>query len=99
MIKQIIKFLVIAIFLYVLIVLQSSIFPLHYLSFILGFLFILGFNLFESSSRINGVIISLWAGLLIDIYSSVFFFGFYAILFMALSILLKLIVSRYVRIP
>lgn len=99
MIKQIIKFLIIAVFLYLLIVLQSSVFPLSYLSFVLGFLFVLVFNLIEPSVNWTGIIIALWAGILIDIYSSTFFFGFYAIILMALSIVIKVIISRYVRIP
>lgn len=99
MIKQIIKVLVIAAFLYCLIVLQSSVLPLSYLSFVLGFLFVLVYNLLELSKQWTGIIIALWAGILIDIYASTFFFGFYAIVLMGLAMLIKVIISRYVRIP
>ncbi|MCK9578323.1 hypothetical protein M0R01_02395 [bacterium] len=99
MIKGITKLLVSAILLFLIIVLQSSIFPLGYLGFILGILFVLIFNLIEKSSSYSGVFVALWAGILIDIYSSSFFFGFYSIILMALAIIIKIVISKYVRIP
>lgn len=99
MIKRILKFLLSAFVLYLLIVLESSIFHLSFLSFILGLIFVITFNVIESPSKSTGIFVALWAGLLIDIYSSVFFFGFYSIVLMAIAILLKLFIVRYVRIP
>ena len=99
MIKRILKFLLSAFVLYLLIVLESSIFHLSFLSFLLGLIFVIAFNVIESPSKSTGIFVALWAGLLIDIYSSVFFFGFYSIVLMAIAILLKLFIVRYVRIP
>jgi len=99
MIKQVIKFLIIGIFFYLIIIIQASIFYFTFPSLLLITLFILGYNLLESPSQKTGIFIALWAGLLIDIYSSTFFFGFYSIIFMAITIFLKSFISRYVRIP
>ncbi|MDD5639703.1 MAG: hypothetical protein PHR47_02810 [Candidatus Pacebacteria bacterium] len=99
MIKQVVKFLLIAIFLYLLIMIQTSIFYFSCLSFWLTILIVLGFNIFESSKQETGIFVALWAGLLIDIYSSTFFFGFYSIILMIIAVFVKLFIARYVRIP
>ena len=61
-------------------------------------LYVIIFNIIESPKKYGGVYISIVAGFFVDIFSSNFI-GYSIIIFLATSLLLKLIFNRYVRIP
>jgi rod shape-determining protein MreD len=62
------------------------------------FLLVILINLFERPKDYSGIILSLIGGALLDIYSSRPI-GFYIIILLASSLLIKFAIRRYVRIP
>ncbi len=56
------------------------------------------FNIIEDPKKYGGVYVAIIAGFFLDIFSSGFI-GYNIIVFLAISLLLKLIFNRYVRIP
>jgi rod shape-determining protein MreD len=61
-------------------------------------LYVVIFNVLESPKKNAGIYVSLIAGFLSDIFSSSFI-GFNIIIFLAVSLLLKFVFNRYVRLP
>jgi len=61
-------------------------------------IYVVIFNIIENPKKYGGVYISFIAGLLLDIFSANFI-GFHIIIFLIISLSLKLAFSRYVRIP
>lgn len=61
-------------------------------------LYIIIFNILESPKKNGGIYISLIAGFFSDIFSSTFI-GFNIIIFLIASLLVKFVLTRYVRIP
>jgi rod shape-determining protein MreD len=95
--KGIIKTILLAAFFYFLAILQMS-----YLPFIAPFnlivILVLLINLLEDPKEKLGTFSAVIAGIIIDIYSSGYL-GFMALSLFFASIVLKYILSRYVRIP
>lgn len=98
MIKDVFKFLIFAIIFSLLIFWQSSLFYSWGWGFLPLVLIVIVVNFLEKPNSNFGISISFLAGFLLDIYSSVYFFGFYAMIFSLIAIVLKLIVYKYVRI-
>lgn len=95
MIKQIIKILILSLAIYFWFIFESSYFPfLTFFSFLLSFIILI--NLFEDPHGRIGLFSAFLAGLLMDIYSS-HYIGLFAISFLFFSLLLKFILSKYVR--
>lgn len=96
MIKEIIKTLFLTVVIYFWFIFESSYFPfLTFVSFLL--LFVVLVNLLEEPQGRIGLFSAFLTGLLMDIYSS-HFIGLYAISFLLFSLLLKFILSKYVRV-
>lgn len=98
MIKRI---LIIILFFYILVLIQTS-FLAHFMiagmipNLILIVLIFL--NLFEDPRENTGIISAIIAGFFLDIFSQRFF-GFYILILFILSIFLKFILRKHVRIP
>jgi rod shape-determining protein MreD len=60
-------------------------------------------NLFEKTENLRGVFSAILGGFFLEVFSSNFwgynFFGFYILLFLLISIFIKLIFKRYFRLP
>ena len=97
MIKEIIKTLVLVVAMYYLFIFESS-----YLSFFTFFsfltLFVLLINVLEEPQGRLGLVSAFFLGLMLDIYST-HFIGLVALSFLLVSLLLKFILFKYVRIP
>jgi len=95
------KILISIIFLYFLVLLETSFF-VHFNIFKwipnTVLLYVIIFNIIESPKKYGGIYISFIAGFLLDIFSSNFI-GFNIIIFLALSLFLKFVLKPYVRIP
>lgn len=95
------KFLTLTLFLYFLALAQTS-FLAHFNIFgftiNLVFIAVIILNLFENPKKVQGVFYSFLGGFFLDIYSSGLF-GFHIIILLAIAILIKFILSHYVRIP
>jgi len=95
------KALILIIFLYFLVLLETSFF-VHFGFFKwipnTVFLFLIIFNILESPKKNLGLYLAAAGGLLTDIFS-VGFIGFNALVFLTAALLLKFILRRYVRIP
>lgn len=96
-----IKSLFIIIFIYFLVLFQTS-FLIHFSVFNIIpnfiFLFIIIWNIFESPEKKSGLFYAIFAGFLMDVFSS-HTIG-YNILILALSsFAIKIVLKRYVRIP
>jgi len=95
MIKEILKTLVLLIVMYCLFLLEMSFLPFFtFFSFLMPFVVLI--NIFEDPSGRIGLFSAFFFGLLWDIYSS-HYIGLMALSFLIISLLLKLILSRYVR--
>lgn len=96
MIKEIFKILVLFIFIY-----HFFLFEMSFLSFFIPFnfsvLFVFLINLLEHPGGRLGLFSAFFLGLLIDLYSS-HYIGLMAFSFLIFSFLIKLILSRYVRV-
>ncbi len=95
--KEIIKTLLLAVFFYFL-----AIFQMSYLPFIAPFnlivILVLLINFLEDPKERLGIFSAVIAGIIIDIYSAGYL-GFMTLSLFFASIVLKYILSRYVRIP
>jgi rod shape-determining protein MreD len=97
MIKEIFKTLVLVIAMYSLFIIESSYLPFFtFFSFL--FLFVLVVNLLEDPQGRLGLLTAFFFGLMMDIYST-HFIGLMALSFLLISLLLKFILFKYVRIP
>jgi rod shape-determining protein MreD len=94
MIKKIIKTIILGAFIYFLFLLSLP--PFSFFPFLLVLIFLI--NLSESPKESLGLLSAFFVGLFWDIYSS-HFIGMMAIALPAMCILLKIILSKYVRIP
>ncbi|MDD5696856.1 MAG: hypothetical protein PHO90_02705 [Candidatus Pacebacteria bacterium] len=99
MIKSILKFLFLAVLFYVLYFLQMSFLPFFSaLQFNFVVLLVLIINIFEDPKSNTGLYCAFFAGVLSDIFSP-YFFGLATIILLSMSILIKFILLRYVRLP
>lgn len=95
------KILFSAIIFYFLALLQASFLP-HFSVFgivpniVLFFVFLI--NLFEKNERTTGLIAAFAAGLFLDIFSGGFI-GFYILISLAISILVKYVLREHIKIP
>jgi len=95
------KFLILTFILYILVLLRTS-FLVHFN--IKGFVFnlilitIIFINFFEERNKLSGIYLAFLGGFFLDIFSEKFF-GFYILISIAISIFIKLILKKYVRIP
>ncbi|MFA5714753.1 MAG: hypothetical protein WC998_03360 [Candidatus Paceibacterota bacterium] len=95
MIKEIIKTFILFLIIYFWFILESSYLPfLTFFSFLL--IFVVLINLFEEPQGRIGLFSAFMTGLLMDIYSS-HHIGLFAVSFSLFSLLLKFILSKYVR--
>jgi rod shape-determining protein MreD len=95
------KIILSTIILYMLTLLETSFF-VHFNIFLwvpsTVLIYVILFNIIEDPKKHGGIYVSFIAGLFSDIFSS-HFIGFYILIFLAVSIFLKLIFNRYVRTP
>lgn len=98
MIKEIFKFLLFAVIFFLLIFWQSSLFYFWGWGFLPLVLIVAWLSFSEKPNSSFSIYVAFMAGFLLDIYSSVYFFGFYALVFSMVAIILKLIVYRYVKV-
>ncbi|MDD4409958.1 MAG: hypothetical protein PHW52_04905 [Candidatus Pacebacteria bacterium] len=98
MIRDILKFLLFFIVFLLLTFFDSSFSNGFSLGMMPILLIIAVYNFFEKSSYFFGIFIAFIGGIMIDIYPSPYFFGLYALSFSFLSICIKLLVDRYVRV-
>ncbi|MFH1713981.1 MAG: hypothetical protein ABH831_00015 [Candidatus Nealsonbacteria bacterium] len=57
-------------------------------------------NLLEKSEKKSGLVLAVWAGFILDLFSfGSSIFGFYAGLLLLLAIFIKFILKKYVQIP
>lgn len=94
------KILISIIILYFLTLLQTSFFvQFNVLKWVPNtlLLYVIIFNIIENPKKYGGIYVSFIAGFLLDIFSSNFI-GFHIIIFLAISLLLKFVFNRYVRI-
>jgi rod shape-determining protein MreD len=97
MINKIIKSLIMFFVLYYLLIFEMSFFTFFtFLSFSIILVFLI--NIIEEPKERLGIFLSFFLGLIIDIYSSNYL-GTAAISFLIISLVLKFILFRYVRIP
>jgi len=97
------KFFIFILALYFFAVLQASFFA-HFR--VIGFVpnltlfLVIIWNIFEKTENFFsfGLLSAFLGGFFIDIYSS-YFFGFYILIFLAVSIIIKKFLKKYVRIP
>jgi rod shape-determining protein MreD len=97
MIKEIIKTLILAVVMYYLFIFESSYLP-FFTCFSFLILFVLAVNFLEEPQGRLGVISAFILGLMIDIYSA-HFIGLVALSLLFVSLLLKFMLFKYVRIP
>lgn len=95
MIKEIVKTLVLFIIMYYVFLFEMSFLPFFtFFNFLIPLVVLI--NVFEEPCGRIGLFSAFFLGLMLDIYSA-HFIGLMAVVFLLLSLLLKLILSRYVR--
>ena len=97
MTKEIIKTLVLVVAMYYLFIFEMSYLP-FFTCFSFLVLFVLAVNLLEEPQGRLGMISAFILGLMIDIYSA-HFIGLMALSLLIVSLLLKFMLFKYVRIP
>jgi len=97
MIKEIIKTLVLMVIMYYLFIFELSYLP-FFTCFSFLYLFVLVINVLEEPHGRLGTISAFILGLMIDIYST-HFIGLMAFSLLFISLLLKFMLFKYVRIP
>jgi len=97
MIKETVKTLFLVIAMYYLFIFESSYLP-FFTCFSFIVLFVLAVNLLEEPQGRLGIISAFFLGLMIDIFST-HLIGLVALSLLFLSLLLKFILFKYVRIP
>lgn len=95
MISESIKTLVLFVAMYYLFMIETS-FLTFFTFFSVSILLVLLINIFEAPGGRMGLLSAFFLGLMIDLYSA-HWIGIMALVFLFLSLLLKLILSRYVR--
>jgi len=96
MIKETLKTLFLIVVMYYFFIFEMSFLPFFtFFSFLI--LFVVLINVFEDPCGRIGLFSAFFLGLMMDIYST-HYIGLMAISFLLLSLLLKLILSRYVRV-
>ncbi len=60
--------------------------------------FVILVNLFEKESESLGIITAIFSGLMLDLYFSPFF-GYFTLIFTSISLFIKFVFLRYVKIP
>jgi len=90
---------------YLLTLIQTS-FLIHFnfgwqLGVFLILIFVAFINFFESPSKKTGIYSALFAGFFLDIFSTtpLNFFGFWILIFLGVSLFIKFILRKYVRVP
>jgi len=75
------------------------------LSFLAGFsfnnlplFFVIIFNLIEKENSCLGIFAAVFSGLTLDLYFSPFF-GYFTLIFLCLSLFIKFVFLRYVKLP
>ena len=94
------KIIVLSLIFYFLVVFQNS-FLVHFkfLNFLpsLGIIFLIFLNIFEKPQEKSALITSFVSGFLLDIFSSKPF-GFYTLIFLSISLIMKLVIKKYLRL-
>jgi len=64
-------------------------------------LFVIFINIFEKQEGEIGLIVTLSGGIFMDIFSfsSIYFFGFYTIVFLLVYLIMRLFLRNYVQVP
>ncbi|MFH1509830.1 MAG: rod shape-determining protein MreD [Candidatus Nealsonbacteria bacterium] len=64
-------------------------------------LFVIFINIFEKQEGIIGLISALLGGIFMDIFSfsSVYFFGFYTVIFLLIYLIMRFFLRNYVQVP
>lgn len=96
MIKKVVKFLLLF-FVICLSILFGSAFSSVF-GPVLALVLMIGYNFFEGADHFFGIFLAFMGGMAMDIYSSVHFLGLYAVSACFLSIVMKLLIDRYVRV-
>lgn len=90
-------------FLFFLLVYIQTSFLVHFLPLSINLILILiiFLNLFQSPELKSGIILSLLGGLFLDFFSFAKepFFGFFTLIFLFLSLFIKVFLKRYVQVP
>lgn len=89
--------LLIILLVYLSALLQSSFLP-HFYYINLVIVIVVFFNLYEFEKNSFGIYLAFLGGLFLDFLSS-YFFGFYTILLVLISLFIKFIIKRNVSIP
>lgn len=95
MIRELIKTLVLFVAMYYLFMFEASFLP-FFTFFSVSILLVLLVNIFETPGGRMGLFSAFFLGLMMDLYSA-HWIGIWAISFLLFSLLLKFILSRYVR--
>jgi len=95
------KLLILTIILYLLVILQTS-FLVHFniagLTLNIALFLVIIWNILEDPKKYLGIYLALIAGFFLDVFSS-YFIGFNILIFLMLSLFIKYIFKKYVRIP
>lgn len=91
------KVIILSILFYILALFQTS-FLIHLRALNLSLLLVIFLNLFEKSEENFGFIAALIGGFFLDIFSEKPI-GFYILILFSLSILIKLVLKRYIQLP
>lgn len=98
---SLIKYLLSIFFLYILVIFQTS-FLVHFSFFNIipnyALFFIVIWNLFEDSKKLFGIFLSAFGGFFLDVFSN-HPIGFNILILVLISVIIKAVVKKYVRIP
>jgi len=83
--------------LYFLSLIQTSFLPIFYYFNIIGII-VLIINIYESPKKYFGIWTSFFGGFFLDIFSS-HFFGYYTLVLILMSLLIKFVIKKNVSIP
>ena len=93
------KILFLILFLYFVVLLESSFF-VHFKIFdkipSLILLIVFFWNIFEKPKDLTGIFFAFWGGFLWDIFSS-HFIGFYTLMLLILAIFIKFVIRKYIQ--
>ncbi|PIZ89974.1 MAG: hypothetical protein COX88_00930 [Candidatus Nealsonbacteria bacterium CG_4_10_14_0_2_um_filter_35_20] len=102
MVPKVLKIFLILIIFYFLVLIQISFLPFFTIfskNIHLILILIIVINLIEKPKGKVGLYSAIFGGIFLDISSSYYFLGFNTAVFLAISIFLKLILLRYVKLP
>lgn len=94
---MLIKQILFIVFLYFLSLLQSSFFP-HFFNPNLILIAVIIINIYESPKEVFGVVAAFFGGFFLDVFSSGFF-GYNVMALVLMSLVIKLVIKKNVRIP